>query len=547
MKKVKRITAVLIMLALCITIAACNGSTTPDSSSGDTTNTGGTPATGGPTATEGVLNPGVVIPPPEGDDVQFADTIDIILQANVTVLDLFQPGAIAAVRVIYGCIYDKLVVRTPDGEYVPELATSWETDDMQTWTFYLRNDVTFHNGDKFTAQDIIDTVMLSKEAPGSLSFDAWRNVESVTAIDEYTVQINLDATNADFLYLISVPGGGIISKAARELDPITGAWVGTGAFYIDEFVSGEHITLIRNDNYWGEMPLTRQLYYHYVPEIAARAIMLHNGENHVCLGIGPEDLDSFVGNPGFTIYPVISNSVHNLAFSLVNPITGDLNFRLAVSHALERSELCTVGVGAWGIPVTDGAIWGDTTEFRNTDIPLLPYDLDLAREYLAKSSYNGEELEIICAEGALHLSAQMIQTQLGMIGIKTRVSLLDPVTLAGVTVYGSDQVDMVHYVSPFDLSAASARRMFYPGGSSNRASYNNPTVNELLDLAPTIADPAEREAIYRQIQEIVVEEIPYINLYYRIQTVVTSSAVGGILTNADMNYDFRGIFMTLGY
>lgn len=540
MKKIKRISAILLTLTFILAFcSACVGDGGNSAVSGNGTNANNSAG--------GVLSPGEVVQPPEGEDVRFADLIDIIPELPVSVIDPLNPGAaFAAVLLIYGCIFDRLIERTDDGDFVPGLASSWETGDMQTYTFNLRDDVYFHNGDKFTAQDVIDTFMLIREAPGTQAFDLWRNVDSVTAIDEHTVRIVLNAVNADFLYGLSLPGAGfVLNKAAREADPISGAWVGTGAFYVSDFASSEHTMLTRNEDYWGIAPLTKQLYLHFVPEIAARALMLLNGESDVCGGIGTEDLDMFVADPNFTVYRIIANSVHNLAFSMIDPITGDLNFRKAVAYALDRNEICTVAVGDWGLPVTDGAIWGDTTPFRNTGIPLLPYDLDLARQYLDASAYNGEEIEIVCADGALLLSAQMIQEQLGRIGIDIKVSLLDPLTLMSRSMYGSDQVQIVHFVSPFDLSASSARGIFYAGAGANRASYNNPAVNELLDLVPTIADPEERGEIYRQIQEIVAEDMPYINLYYRMQSVVASSDVGGIIVNADMYYDFRSIFKVL--
>ena len=559
----KRIFALILTLVFVIAfISGCGNSSdnpgsgvsnTPASGSPSTggnstggNNTGGNSTGGGNTTGGNVLAPEDLIAAPENKDVRYADLIDILTQTNVVVIDPHAPGANSVTeRNIYTCIYDRLVIRTPEGEYVPELATSWEiSDDMQTYTFSLRKDVSFHNGEKFTAQSVIDTVMISRENTGSLGFDAWRYVDTATALDEYTVEIVLVAPNADFLFLIQHPGASIINKAAREADPVSGAWVGTGAYFVSEFVSGDHIVLMRNDDYWGEPAITKQLYLRHVPEVATRTIIMQNNESQVCMSIEPTDMPQFVNNSDFVVYRIVSDA-HIIFFNMNDSITGDLNFRLAVAHALERADIATVSAGDWALPASDGTIWGYSTEFRNNNIPIIPFDLDLARQCLEASSYNGEEVELMAGIFTTQRGGEMIQEQLAKVGINVRLNQTDVPTLSSTALYGSDKTQMIHHMLPMTLSAASARGAFYPGASSNRASYNNPVVNELLDRAPTIADQKEREALYMQIQEILAEDLPIINIYYRLQAPVSSSKIGGIIINPDQNHDFRGIFLVL--
>lgn len=546
----KRITAILLALVLCLAVAACGSDTTTDDGvtpSGDTTNGGPTPSGATAPGGENVLAPGDVISAPEGEDVQYADMIDIIMEISVSVLDPHTQGSTgAATGNIYVCVYDKLIVSAGEGVYTPELATSWDSDDMQTWTFRLRNDVFFHNGDKFTAQDVVNTIESAKDGPGSYGFNSWRDVNTATAIDEYTVQIVLNSANADFLFLISMPGAGIISKAARDADPVTGAWIGTGAFYVSDFSSGDYVTLTRNDNYWGTPPITRVLNFHYVPEMTARTIMMQNGDSQMCTSISNEDMDLFVSDPdNYTIYAFIGNTIFGVYFNLNDPITGDLNFRKAVAYALNRPDITIVAAGEWAEAATDGNYWGNSTEFRNNNIPMLPYDLDLAKQCLAESSYNGEEVELMSALVINNAMAEVIQEQLSLIGINVKLFQTDAPTLLSSSVYGNDRVQMVSWVAAFTQSAAAARSMYYPAGGDNRASYNNPEVNDLLDLAPTIASPEERGAIYRQIQEIVAADLPFIRVFSRMFSLVCAKGVGGIIVSPDQAHDFRGIFLIL--
>lgn len=552
MIKLKRVTAILLTLMLCLAIAACGGGNDATTDGGGSTAGGGTPGGGG-TPSGGapgggnVLTPDDVIEAPEGDDVRYADSIDIIIEVNAVALDPLNPGASGAgIQNMYVCMYDRLVVNAGEGVYTPELATSWDSDDLQTWTFNLREGVTFHNGDRFTAQSVIDTIEMGQNSPGSYAFDAWRSVVSATIVNEYTVQLVLDSVNADFLFHMALPGASIINKAARDADPVAGAWVGTGAFYVSAFFANDYATLTRNDNYWGTPPITSELIFRNVPEMTTRTIMMQNGDSHMCTSISNEDMDLFVNDPdNYIIYAFLGNTIFSLMFNMNDPITGDLNFRKAVAHALNRPDATIVAAGEWAEPVTTGTYWGASTEFKNQDLPMLQYDLDLARHYLEESSYNGQEVEIMSALPLNNRMAEVIQEQLGVIGINAVLFQTDGPTLQSSTVYGNDRMQMLSYVSAFSQSAATSRGIFYPGGVNNRMTYNNPEVNELFDLAPTIADPAERAAIYRQIQALVAEDVPAVSVFYRMFSLVCAKGIGGIIVSPDQTHDFRGIFLVL--
>jgi len=537
----KKVLAILLAVVMLAAIAACGSDDATPAAPGAPT---GAPAT--PTPPPGVLGPGDTIAAPEGPDVQFADSIDVLVDMNIVVVDPLNPGAgTVASRLVQMVIFDRLVIRTADGEYIPELATSWETTDWQTITFNLRDDVVFHNGDRFTAQHVVDTANAAKSAPGSLAFDSWRSVDTITAVNDTTVRMVLGAVNVDFLWFLALPGASIINRAAAAADAVNGVMVGTGAFYVSNFVSGDFTQVTRNDDYWGEAPLTRELTFRFIPEIAARTVMIMNNESQVCTSISPEDLHLFVNDSDYVVYRIVSNSAHALGFNMLDPITGDINFRKAVAHALERADVAVVAAGDWAIADNGGTFWGDTTEFRNNDIPLLPFDLDLARQYLAASTYNGEEIEIYTGVPTFHRSAEMIQEQLLRIGINLVLHQTDAPTLQSLAVYGSDTVQIVHHPLPFNMSAASARTMLGPGGSANRSTYDNPAVTQLLDLAPTIADRDARGQIYRQIQALVAEDLTYVNVFFRVHAIVTHGNIGGIVVNPDQNHDYRGIFMTL--
>ena len=547
MERKKRTIAALLILALCLTVAACGGSDDPADTASGSENTGSSQPTGGSEPTGGnVLSPSDVIGLPEGEDVHYADTIEVLLETAVNVIDPYHPAAGGGgQRVTYRCVMDTLISRTQAGEYIPDLATSWNTDDAQTYTFTLRDDVYFHNGQKFTAQDVADTVLVAhRDGVGSNGYECWRSVEEVNILGDYEVEIVLSAVNVDFLYDIATPVASIVNRAAREADPVAGAWVGTGAFYMSDFVSGQEFTLTRNDDYFGEAPITRVLHFRHIPENAARSITMLNGEGDVIISPAVNDMNMFVDNPDFYIYNFMHNVSSALNLNLNNPITGDINFRLAVAHALYTPDIAAVVVGDWGAPPTDGAVWGFATEFRNTDIPIYEYNPDLAREYLAASSYNGEEIQIMAGMPTNIMVQDLIAEQLGRVGINTTLFNTDNATIISTDV-NSTETQIINGVLPFSNNAASCRNIYLPNGGSNRGKYNNQEIVDLLMLATTILDAGEREAVYRRVQEIAYEDVAIIPIFYRATPIVTVSNFGGLVVSNDHNHDYRYIFKVI--
>ena len=538
----KRLPAILLILAMTLTLVACGGGGGDTTSSG-TPSIGTSPPPG--TSSSGSSSPGLsAVPPatPVGDDIDYLDTIIILTEQPLNILDTLHPaGTGSSNRTIYSMLYDKLF-DIVEGEYIPQLATSWEiSDDLLTYTFNLRDDVTFSNGDQFTAQSVIDTFELSRAAVGTEAFDVWRTVDTLTASDAHTLVLRQSVVDVDIMFRLSLPWASIINKRAIEADNLEGRWVGTGPFTITGFVAGDYTTLTRRDDYWRGQPPTREVTFRWVPETTARTVMMVNGEAHLNRNTAPEDMDLFLNSPDFDVYTILANVANTIMFNMNHPICSDRNFRLAVAHALDLPAIAMTAGGIWEVPVENATVWGIGTEFRNNDLPLYGYDLDLARQYLADSVYNGEELELVASSVSMIRAIDMIQENLGRIGINIRLYPTDTPTLSSYAVYENNQAELIHFLNTFDMNASSARNVFYPGRTTNRASYNNPEVTDLLDRAPMIADASEREAMYRRVQEIVYEDMPYISLFVSTRIIVAKAGISGIILNRDMNHDFKFI------
>lgn len=541
MKTPKRLLALLLTIAMCLAFLTACGSTAGDA--GTTTNQAS--SSGSPSA-----DPGQTTEKPSAiADVKYADAIDVVLDNNPiasldpTIPSSHTPGSYWTLIMVH----DRLLDFVGDGKFTPALAKEWSTKDNKTYTLKLRDDVYFHNGEKLTANDVVFTATRSIEAVGSQAYGLWSPVETITAVNDYEVEIVLSDVNVDFLFNLSRPMASILNQKAVEADVEKGPWVGTGAYSVTDFLSGDHVTMTRNDDYWATPAITRQVTFRYVPEIGTRTIMMQNRECQVSFGIGNEDLALFQDDPeSFSVNSQYVNNPQGMSFNMNDPITGDYNFRMAFISGINREELAVVARGDWAAAPTEGTHWGLKTEFRNTSIPVIPYDPVEAARYLELSSYNGEPVEIAVGNPTNTLVAEAIQQQLGKIGINIEIKVMDPASLNAYNAYDDNKAQVSAPSMAFSLSASAANNLFYPGGSNNRASYNNPEVARLLDEAKITGDVDKRAELYMKVQELVAKDVPCVQIFWLVLGVVATENVEGLILPSDTYaVDLRGMYMVL--
>ena len=547
MKKIRKTMAIIITLMMCLTLLAACGS--GDSKSSDSQTSSTPPSNSASAPPQNTGSQALEKTPPPEAATKYAEHLDVNTDTNtIGTLNPFAPSANnTSTNWAFIMIHDRLVFRELDGSYSPVLATSWKTDDFKTYTFTLREDVVFHNGDKFTADDVAWTVEASRAGVGSTAFEQWKPVETYTVIDPYTIQFVLNQVNVDFLANLSAPMCGIVNERAMTEDPELGTAVGTGAFSVTEFSPNNYVKVARNDNYWGEMPITKTMTLMFIPEIGTRAIMMQNGELQISFGIGAEDISMFQeDSENFDVFPQIMGNPQCMQFVLTDKIGSDYNFRMAVMHIVDRTEISIVAAGDWADPETEGTLWGYATEYRNHDIPIIPYDLEAAKDYLSKSVYDGEEIEIAGGGTTNIAAAEILQTQLAKLGINSKINGFDTPGFAAYA--NSPEFSSTIILTPYmtSLSASSLRSAFHPDSSMNRCKYNNPIVTQMFDEAGSITDEAERRAHYMKIQEIIAEDPPGINIFWRLNGIVSAKGVGGVSIPPDHHRtDLRYAYMVL--
>lgn len=201
-----------------------------------------------------------------------------------------QSGSNVYHNVLFRLTHDSLVYPNEEtGKIEPRLAKEWTWVDDRTIEFKLRDDVVFHNGEKLKASDVVFTMERGRDLGTTISVKLV-GLTACEAVDDTTVRMELEAPNVDWLYTLSVAHMGIVSEKALADDPEEGGKIGTGAWMVDSYVPSDYVKVVRNDQYWGELPKSESITLKYMPENSARLIALQNGEIDVCLNPNNNEL-----------------------------------------------------------------------------------------------------------------------------------------------------------------------------------------------------------------------------------------------------------------
>lgn len=464
---------------------------------------------------------------------------ELIVGNNVKITTLNPQGiANAGHGIQYQLTHESLVhYNTVTSEIEPRLAKSWElSKDGKTYTFKLRDDVYFHNGEKLTADDIIFTIEFGKEhSPGVVPI--YNSVVEAKAVDDHTLELTLKSPNMDFLINIGSCGFyGILNRKAVEADPDDGPNIGTGPWVNKEFEVGNYNLAERNEEYWGEKPVTKRMRFRYIPENSARLIALETDEIDLCLFPANSEWELIENNKDIELFSWEAATMDSFVFNTTKVPGNDLNLRLAIAYALNYEDLIDGAYEGYGKKCNtfwNPKAFGYFDDWASVGLEDYNYNMDMAKGYMAKSKYsNGVDLRIAVNNKERVLLAQIIQAQLKPLGINIIVEEYDTAGFSSMATAGLHEsliVGMGISMAPDDI-----RRFMAPGSTMNRSRLENPRVLELMDLAVAETDDVKRIEYYKELQIIIHEECPQIPMFHKYDGVAYHKDVSGGI------YDNRG-------
>ena len=457
------------------------------------------------------------------------------------------PAAVTAVndfRILVN-VYEGLT-RYKSGtlEVEPGLATSWSiSDDGTEYTFNLRQDVQFQDGTPFNAEAVkfnFDRMLDENHpyydtGPFPLSF-FFGAVESTEVVDDMTVKFTLNAPYAPFLSNLAYPTGLIVSPDAVKTNgkEFGRNPVGTGPFKFAEWRSNEAVVVERNDDYWGEAAGTQAVVFRPITDANTRVAEMLAGGIDMMVEVPPTSLGRFQGD-GFSVAEQAGPHVWFLILNAKEGPFADKRVRQAANYAINKEAIvndvlegtATVAAG----PTPPAFAWA-----YNETLDPYPYDPEKAKALLAEAGAEGAELTFFVTEGGSGMldpvpMGTAIQADLEAVGLKVKIETYEWNTFLGEVNPGlegkADMAEMAWMTNdPDTLPYLALRSAAWPDkGGFNSGYYANEKVDALLEAARTATDQTERARLYREMQEIVQDDAPWVFVANWKQNAVTSDRV----------------------
>jgi peptide/nickel transport system substrate-binding protein len=472
---------------------------------------------------------------------------NVLVVGQIAEPQALDPHAVTAVndfRILMN-LYDGLVRYAPGTlEVEPALATAWTvSEDGTTYTFTLRDGVSFHDGTPFDAEAVVFNFerMLNEDhpyhdtGPFPLAF-FFSAVESVEATGPMEVTFTLDAPYAPFLSNLAYPTGLIVSPAAvMEHGADFGRNPsGTGAFQFGEWRSNEAVIVTRNEGYWDGAPPLEAVVFRPITDANTRVAEMLAGGIDVMVEVPPVALSEFQGD-GFTVHEQAGPHVWFLILNALEGPFADVRVRQAANYAVNKEAIVedvlegTAEVAAG--PTPPAFAWA-----YNDDLQPYPYDPERARALLAEAGVENPEITFFVTEGGSGMldpvaMGTAIQADLEAVGFDVTIETYEWNTFLGRVNPGlegeADAAQMAWMTNdPDTLPYLALRTAAWPDqGGFNSGYYSNPEVDALLEEARTATDQARRAALYREMQAIVQEDAPWVFVANWVQNAVTNDRV----------------------
>jgi peptide/nickel transport system substrate-binding protein len=471
-------------------------------------------------------------------------TLVMLIESSPTNLDP-RVGLDGQSERIDNLIFDDLLERDEHLNVKPGLADKWEIPDPLTYVFHLHPGVRFHNGAELTSRDVkwtFDSLLGSKIR--STKSAAYRLVDHIDAPDDLTIVFHLKQPFATLLWNLSDGAIGIVPYGT--LSEMSDHPIGSGPF---RFVSAEpdkEVVLERNDNYWGEKARLDRVRFAVVPDMTTRALELRKGSADIAINsLTPDMVVTLEQEPRLAILRGPGTVLQYMGFNYRDPILKDVRVRQALAYAIDRRPMLEY---LWrGFAQPAASILPPQSWAYSADVPIYNYDPERARQLLDSAGYpatSGIRFHMMMKTSTdenTRLMVAVLQQQLRQVQIQLDVRTYEFGTFFADISRGAFQFYSLRWIGgnedPDIFEYAFHSSKFTPNGA-NRSFYSNPKVDALIDQARSELDQETRRQLYAQLQRILAEDLPSINLWYLDNVLVHSQRVTNLSLNPPGNYDF---------
>jgi peptide/nickel transport system substrate-binding protein len=455
-------------------------------------------------------------------------TLKVGLQADPAELDPHKTSLTAAWHVIEH-IYDGLVSVSPALTPVPALAESWEISaDGTVYTFKLRPGVKFHNGREMTADDVkYSFERIIDPATASPALSDFEVIASIESPDATTSVITLKSADASFMSKLMGYAAKVVPQEEVEKNTdLQNISVGTGPFKFVEYVPQSSFKVEKNPDFWiPGLPYLDGIEFTIVSEATSRTAALVSNTVDFIEYAPVQDMETFKGDSNLAVTGDANTNIRYMAINVSREPYDKIEVRQAIAKAIDRGPVIDASVFGFGAPMV--SVFPETYWAGMAQDIVAP-DIEGAKALLEKAGVSGLKPRITSWAQYAFLSnaAVVIQEQLKAIGIEAELDLQENATyLAG---YRGGDFDFSvtgtsGYIDPNDTLYGN----FKTGGDNNGIKYSNAEVDSLLDQGLAETDQTKRADIYRQIQTILIADLPWVNLFIANQYEAMKAIVKG--------------------
>jgi peptide/nickel transport system substrate-binding protein len=435
-------------------------------------------------------------------------------------------GAAAAIdEVVYANVFEGLTRFAPDGSVVPGLAESWEiSGDGLTYVFDLAEGVTFHDGTDMTAEDVVFSLNRARaEDSTNAQKPLFAGIETVEAIDDRTVRVTL--TDPDGAFLFKMAWGDAVIVAPESAETNATNPVGTGPFRFSEWVQGDRVELVRNEEYWGEPVALEEATFRFISDPNAAFAALMSGDVDAYPNFpAPETLAQFEADPRFRVVVGSTEGETILAMNNAGEPLNDPRVRQAIAHAINRQDIIDGAMFGYGTPI------GTHFAPHNPDYVdltgLSEHDPERARALLAEAGAEGLTLRLMLPPPSYaRRGGEIVAAQLREVGIETEITNMEWADWLERVFRGSDfDLTIVSHTEPLDINIYANPDYYFR--------YDSPEFQALNAELEVTSDPAARSELLQQMQRTIAED--YVNgfLFQLAKTGVANAAIEGLWENS---------------
>ena len=473
------------------------------------------------------------------------EPVTVVLAQNTdpATLDPHKTGGDQAANV-WRNIYETLLTYDAEDNLIPVLATSYEQVSDLEWVFYLKEGVTFSNGEPFNAEAVgwnLDRADSEEYARQSFEYRTYYTAGNWEAIDEYTIKVTLDSVDLLFdRHMADVPmiapgHGEEVGEEGLSTDPC-----GTGPYVFVSWEPDQEIVLEKNPNYHEGEPEVDTYIIRTIPEAATRVAEMLNGNVDILYDVNYEYIDMLEASGSIRMENKPTHRVEYIGFNTTewtpNPELYDVRVRQALNYAIDREAIIQSIMGGYGEILT--SIWRKDFPDYDDSIEGYTYDPEKAKELLAEAGYaDGFDITLLTTD-ANHAKAgevcQAVAAYLGAVGINCTVEIYDDATSRSIVINGQAQqlcpgMFDWNWASKPGLSDSTLTGVIRSDGMT---SYNClEGYDELIDEILACTTMEEKAPLHQELQQMLIDNPPFLYLFqlgsiYAISSRVDWSASG---------------------